>query len=246
MSFLTVIYALLFYVATVVLIGGLAYRIWSYAALPVPLKIPLTPAPMTRGGAALRVVREVVLFESLYKSDKWIWLFGVIFHGSLVVALLPHLRYFIDPVWGCVAFIQPFAVFGGLGMAAGLAGLWARRFLSERTRYVSGPSDHLMLLLLLAIAVAGLWMRLVGHTDVVAVKAFILGLMYFDWQPLPTDVMLLTHLALVAVLMIVLPFSKLLHIPGVFFSPTRNQWDDPRERRHIAAWNAALDAGRDG
>ena len=43
---------------------------------------------------------------------------------------------------------------------------------------------------------------------------------------------------------IVLPFSKLLHIPGIFFSPARNQWDDARERRHGAAWNLALDATR--
>ena len=42
------------------------------------------------------------------------------------------------------------------------------------------------------------------------------------------------HLALVALLMLIFPFSKLLHAPGVFFSPTRNQVDDPRERRHLA------------
>ena len=33
--------------------------------------------------------------------------------------------------------------------------------------------------------------------------------------------------------MIVFPFSKLLHAPGVFFSPTRNQADNPREKRHL-------------
>jgi nitrate reductase gamma subunit len=58
---------------------------------------------------------------------------------------------------------------------------------------------------------------------------------------LPADPLLWLHLALVAGLMIVFPFSKLLHAPGVFFSPTRNQADDPRERRHLAAWAAKLD-----
>jgi nitrate reductase gamma subunit len=52
------------------------------------------------------------------------------------------------------------------------------------------------------------------------------------------------HLALVAVLMLIFPFSKLLHAPGVFFSPTRNQVDDPRERRHLAPWAARLDGDR--
>ena len=52
---------------------------------------------------------------------------------------------------------------------------------------------------------------------------------------------LLIHLALVAALMIVFPISKLLHAPGLFFSPTRNQADTSREARHVAAWAAALD-----
>ncbi len=80
------------------------------------------------------------------------------------------------------------------------------------------------------------------HTDIVGVKAFFLGLMRFDWQPLPDHPALYVHLFLVAALMIVFPFSKLLHAPGVFFSPSRNQADDPRERRHVAAWAAQLDA----
>ena len=41
--------------------------------------------------------------------------------------------------------------------------------------------------------------------------------------------MLLVHLALVALLMIVFPISKLMHAPGLFFSPTRNQADTSRE-----------------
>ena len=51
---------------------------------------------------------------------------------------------------------------------------------------------------------------------------------------------LLIHLALVAALMIVFPVSKLLHAPGVFFSPTLNQVDDAREHRHVAGWSARL------
>jgi nitrate reductase gamma subunit len=37
------------------------------------------------------------------------------------------------------------------------------------------------------------------------------------------------------------PVSKLLHAPGVFFSPSRNQADNPREQRHISAWAADLE-----
>jgi nitrate reductase gamma subunit len=99
-----------------------------------------------------------------------------------------------------------------------------------------------MLALLILIGLSGALMTFVSHTDIVAVKAFFLGLIRFDLQPLPADFFLLVHITLVAALMIIFPFSKLLHAPGVFFSPTRNQVDNPRERRHLAPWAAKLES----
>jgi len=122
--------------------------------------------------------------------------------------------------------------------------LWGRRFLVERIRYISGPSDHLMLMLLIGIAASGLMMKYAVHTDIVALKAFTLGLIYFNWQPLPADPLLLVHLSLVLILMFIFPLSKLLHAPGVFFSPGRNQVDNPREKRHLAPWVTALETNR--
>jgi len=241
MSFLTVLYACLFYAATAILVGGLAYKIRDYSRTPAPLKIPTTPAPTTTGGVVFRMAREVVVFESLFKSNKWIWVFGYMFHAALALVLMRHLRYFTEPVWSWVGWIQPFGTYAGFAMLAGLGGLWARRFLVDRVRYISTPSDHLMLLLLIMIGSSGLGMRFVSHTDIVGVKSFFLGLMTFDLQPLPSDPALLVHLALVALLMVIFPISKLLHAPGVFFSPTRNQKDDPRERRHLAPWAAELE-----
>jgi len=240
MSALTVLYALLFYAAAATLVGGVAYKCWVYARTPQPLKIPIPPAPTTRRGVALRMFLEVTLFRSLFRSNKWIWLFGWLFHVALLAVLLRHLRYFTEPVWGWVALIQPAGLYAGFALLAGLAGLWARRFLVDRVRYISAPSDHLMLALLAAIAASGLAMKYLAHTDIVALKAFFLGLMAFDWQPLPADPALLVHLALVAALMIVFPVSKLLHAPGVFFSPSLNQVDDARERRHAAGWSTRI------
>lgn len=241
MSFLTVLYALLFYTATALFIVGLAYKIRQYATTPAPLKIPTTPAPTTTGGVVFRMAREVVLFESLFKSNKWIWIFGWMFHLALALVILRHFRYFQEPVWSIITFIQPFGMYAGFFMVLGLLGLWARRIFVERIRYISGPSDHLMLALLVGIGFSGLMMKFVSHTDIVSVKAFFLGLMRFDLQPLPADTPLLVHLGLVALLLIIFPYSKLLHAPGVFFSPTRNQVDNPRERRHLAPWAAELD-----
>lgn len=244
MSAASLLFAALFYGACAVLAGGLAWRLRQYAGTPAPLKIPTTPAPVTAGGVALRLARETVLFESLFRASLWTWLFGWIFHAALALVLARHLRYFVEPVPGIVAFVQPFGMYAGFAMAAGLAGLWARRFLVDRVRYISTPSDHLMLALLVAIALTGLAMKFVAGTDVVAVKAFFLGLATFSPRPLPDDALLQAHLALVAALMIVFPFSKLLHAPGLFFSPSRNQVDDPRERRHVAPWASGLESDK--
>lgn len=241
MSFLTLAYAALFYAATAILAAGLVYRAVLFARSPAPLKIPTTPAPTTKSGVALRLFREVVFFESLFKGNKWTWIFGYAFHFGLFLVLFRHLRYFIEDVPLPVELIQPIGKYAAFAMVAGLGGLWARRLLVDRVRYISAPSDHLMLLLLILIGLSGITMTFVFHTDVVAVKAFFLGLMSFDLQPLPADPALLVHLFLVALLMIIFPYSKLLHSVGVFFSPTRNQVDDPRERRHIAAWAKKLE-----
>lgn len=235
------IFAVLFYVATLILVIGVAAKIRTYARVPAPLKIPTTPAPKTRGGVVLRMFREVVFFESLFKSNKWIWLFGWTFHMALWLVLARHLRYFTQPVWGWVEMVQPFGTYAAFAMIAGLLGLWARRILVERIRYISNPSDHLMLALLIGIGGTGALTRFVAHTDIVAVKAYMLGLMRFRVGDLPDDPILLLHLFLVAVLMIVFPLSKLLHAPGVFFSPSRNQVDNPREVRHVAPWAAKLE-----
>ena len=168
------------------------------------------------------------------------------FHFGLLLVLLRHLRYFTDPVWGWVVFIQPFGKYAAFMMLAGLAGLWARRIFVDRVRYISAPSDHLMLLLLIAIGVTGALMTFVEHTDIVALKAFFLGLFVFDWSAFPPDPILIVHLSLVILLMVIFPFSKLLHAPGVFFSPTRNQVDNPRERRHVADWAARLESTKTG
>ena len=246
MPTLATVCALAFYAAAAVLAAGLVHKVVQYSRTPAPLKIPTTPAPVTRTGVAARIAREVVLFESLFKASKWTWLFGWVFHAALLVVLVGHLRYFTEPVWAPAALVQGVAPYAGLAMIAGLAGLWARRLLVDRVRYISGPSDHLMLALLVAIGASGLAMRFAVHADVVALKAFALGLVYLDWQPIPSDGVLLLHLGLVVALMVVFPFSKLLHAPGLFFSPTRNQADDPRERRHVTPWAARTGPRRDG
>jgi len=239
-------FAILFYAATAILLAGLFVKIRQYWRTPAPLKIPTTPAPVTQTGVVIRMFLEVTIFKSLFKSNKWIWVLGILFHFGLLLVLLRHFRYFQSDVNTLIVLLQPIGKYASLAMVAGLAGLLFRRFAVARVRYISAPSDYLMLVLLLGIGFTGIAMSFIGNLDIVSVKAYFLGLMTFNIQPLPTEhPALLIHLFLVAFLMIIFPFSKLLHAPGVFFSPTRNQVDNPREKRHIADWARKYDDNRD-
>jgi nitrate reductase gamma subunit len=239
MEFWTAFYAFSFYIATFILVFGLGYKVYQYAVTPAPLKIPTTPAPVTTGGVVVRILLEITLFKSLFRSNKWIWLFSMIFHLALWIVLVRHLRYFMDPVWTLVVLAQPFGKYGSFLMLFGLFGLLARRMFITRISYISSPSDYLMLFLLLIIGISGTLISFVTRTDIIQFKAFMLSVLSFDlfnWQTMPTDTMLLVHLTAVISLMIVFPFSKLLHVPGMFFCPTRNQVDNAREKRHVAPW----------
>ncbi len=229
-------FAITFWFAFAVFVFGLAYKIRQYWKTEAPLLIPTTPAPTTGGGVLLRMAREIVLFESLFKSNKWIWLFGWMFHLSLFLVLARHIRYFQEQPWFWVTLIQPFGKYAAYTMMLGLAGLLLRRFVVDRVRYISAPSDYFMLIMLMFIGISGLMMQLLVRPDIIAVQGYFVGLLGFDLFNLPVSTPMVVHLVLVALLLIIFPFSKLLHAPGVFFSPTRNQADNPREHRHAPSW----------
>ena len=151
----------------------------------------------------------------------------------MLLAFFRHLRYVISPdsiLWPLVnnMVVQSFGHYAGFAMLFGLAGLFARRIFVDRVRYISSPSDYLMLILIMGIAASGLLMAYVEHTDIVQLKGFIMGLFLFDWQELPSDIVLLAHLTMVLILTFIFPISKLLHAPGQFMAPTRYQIDNPR------------------
>ena len=237
MSTVSIIFTALFYISLFVFLVGMARKVYQFWITPAPLKIPTAPTQLTQTGVVMRLIREVTIFESLFKSNKWIWLFGFLFHFGLLLVLVRHLRYFVPgDLPDFFLIMQPFK-YAAFAMVIGLGGLLARRIFVQRIRYISAPSDYLMLMLLLVIGISGAVMTFTAnHTDVMMVKGFASGLVTFNWTNLPTDVNFLVHLFFVFVLLAIFPISKLLHVPGVFFSPTRNQVDDARKKRHISPW----------
>lgn len=218
--------------------------------------------PSTTGGVLGRMALEILVFRSLFRNSqarlyqgrtifteqKYLWLAALAFHWSLLVILVRHLRLLVEPVPAVLLLIERVDGFFQLGapplylsdivFACALAYLLLRRFQDPMVRYISQFSDYFALLVFIGIAASGLLMRYLTRVDVVAVKQFALGLAAF--HPLRGAALgsvFAVHLALISLLAAYFPFSKLMHMGGVFLSPTRNLANNNRAQRHINPWN---------
>jgi nitrate reductase gamma subunit len=236
MSGLTIFFVIFAYVAIAVFIVGFLIRIWKYAKTPAPLKIPQTPAPVKDPTDVRRMLGEVTLFKSLFNGNKVIWLFAYVFHLGLLLALLKHYRFAFEysPSW--LVYLATYELYAGVIMLVGLLMLFLLRLVVDRTNYITVMTDYILLLLIIAIASTGLLLKHFFRTNVTSVKEFVLGIASFNPQEMPTEVLFILHITLIFLLLIYFPFSKLMHSGGVFFSPTRNQVDNPRDKRWINPW----------
>ena len=217
-------------------VAGVIYKVWKYATTPAPLKIPQNPSPVTAAGVPGRMLSEVVIFKSLFKSNRLLWLAGYLFHAGLVLTLLKHVRFFFPAVPLGFNYMDTLEFYPGLIMLGGLALLFLMRLVIDRHFYISVMTDHFLLVLLIAIATTGTFAKHFFRVDVTQVKEFMMGLIAFKPVDMPTQAMFVIHFSLVLVLLAYFPFSKLVHAVGLFFSPTRNQVDDPREKRLVTPW----------
>lgn len=236
----------IFCIALVTLIVGFIYRILVWWTIPAPLKIPLTPAPAGYGGATFRLATEVLIFNSLFKADKQLWVGSWLFHVSFALIILRHLRYFLEPVPGFVLNVQTLGIYAGFILVGMLFYLFMRRVLIDRNYYITTFADYFVIWLLISIGVTGLYMKYISPVPVLDVKAFVMGALSLHFVPAPMDLIFVLHILLVSILLAYFPFSKLMHAGGIFFSPTRNQRDNPRDMRtfkfihHANPWNEAV------
>lgn len=186
--------------------------------------------------------------RTIYFSSQWLWCFSLIFHYSILVIFIRHFRFFMEPVPCVITWIEDidgimqvgsprFYWTGGLALAA-LIFLLCRRFCDHRLRYISLANDYFPLWLLLGVVISGLVLRYFDKTEIAQVKIYLMGLTHFS--PISSagiNPLFFMHLTLVCVLIMYIPFSKLAHMPGVFFSPTRNLANNSRRIRHINPWN---------
>jgi len=268
------------YLAVALFLGGLIYRVISWANVPVPFRIPTTCGqqqslpwieqakvdnPSTTFGVIVRMALEVLIFRSLLRNTKTVlresgkiayagslalWLGAMMFHWSLLVILLRHLRFLTEPAPFLITILQevdgflllqvwmPVLYLSSILFLVGLAYLLFRRLASPQLRYISLAIDYFPLFLLLGIGISGLWLRHLSKTDVGSIKELAVGLVTFS--PVVNNTinsLFFGHIFLVCVLLAYFPFSKLVHMAGVFLSPTRNMANNNRAVRHVNPWD---------
>ncbi len=221
--------------------------------------------PFTTAGVVVRMALEVLIFRSLLNNTKTelrkngnlaygislgLWLGAMFFHWSMLTILIRHLRFFTEPVPFFVTWMQnmdgfllvqvmaPVLYVTTILFLAGLVYLTVRRIFDPQVRYISLINDYFPLFLLLGIGISGSWLRHLAKTDIAAVKELIMGLVRFNPSvPETVSSLFYGHLFLVCILIAYLPFSKLMHLAGVFLSPTRNLANNNRAVRHINPWD---------
>lgn len=233
------VFNLLAYLAAAIFIFGFLSKVILYFKTPSPLKIPTTTAPKTSMGVVARLIPEILFFRSLLKggtTEKILWLGGWVFHVSFLLIVLRHLRFFTYPVPGFVMSFQQIGIWAGLVFPIALLILIVRRFTNDRLATITLFADYFILLLIISIGLTGLLLKYYVRTNLVDVKAFILGLLTFSPAQMPDSTMFMIHFSLILILLVYFPFSKLMHAWGVLISPTRAQVDNPREVRHVTPW----------
>jgi len=219
--------------------------------------------PYNTWGVLGRMLLEILLFRSLFRnskvelkdgsrilygSEKFLWLGAMAFHWCFLIILLRHFRFFTEPVIVFVHWLQsidglfeiavPTLFISNILIVLALIYLFSRRIFNPQVRYISLVSDYLALFLLISVGLSGIWMKHLDKVDIVKVKELAMGLAAFN-PSVPDGIgsIFYIHLFFVSVLIMYFPFSKLMHMAGVFFSPTRNMANTNRVKRHINPWN---------
>jgi nitrate reductase gamma subunit len=247
------------YLAILTFILGFAIKIIGWSRSAVPFRIPTTAGqhkslagfnhsklecPVTNWQVVGRMALEILTFRSLFRNTRmklktegrisyqleiFLWVGALAFHYAFLVVLIRHLRFFVEPVPFFVQLIENIDGFFRFEIIY--------QFIAH-AKYISLASDYFPLFLIFGIALSGIFMRYVTKVDVTAVKELTMGLVTFrPTIPQGINAVFFVHIFFVSILLAYFPFSKLMHLGGIFLSPTRNQTTATRARRYVNPWN---------
>ena len=216
------------YVTLVVFTIGVLYRLGRWVGARIVHRIVLSPFSGTPTDVVVNIGAEAVFFRSIFRTDKKLWGGAWLMHVALFSVLGGHLL-------GIYTLGREFVYIGAsetlsehmsdlLGLTFGLLllvmllYLLYRRVTINEVRVISSPSDYLHLFLILGIVAVGDIMRLFPATgiDYFPVRVWVTGILTGAPVPFPQVPLFALHMLLVQILMMVFPFSKLMHSLGMF------------------------------
>ena len=192
-----------------------------------------------------------------HQLELFLWIGALAFHYAFLAVIVRHLRFFTEPVpffvtltenvdaffrievlYDAVKHGLPGIYLSGLVLLVAAFYLFLRRIFIPQVRYISLANDFFPLFLIMGIALSGIFMRYFTKMDIVAIKELTMGLATFR-PTIPDGIggLFFAHMFLVSILLAYFPYSKLMHLGGVFLSPTRNMTGNTRQVRHVNPWN---------
>jgi nitrate reductase gamma subunit len=218
------------YLAVAIFLFGMAYQVVQWLRSPgARVKTGVFPKPNHALSRWLRVGIDSFTFPDALKMDRWIWGFTLLFHFGLLGAFVGHLRLVREFTF-LVALIGPggmdqLGLWGGgvmgILLMVGLFYFLFRR-LGHPYREISIPEDYILLFLLMVVVLLGNIMRFFGDVHTPDYRNYLQSLIVFRpaFPPAlgdsPTKWTLVLHVLFANLLLIYLPFSKLIHMIATF------------------------------
>jgi len=219
------------YVAIVVFLAAMANRVYVWRKLPAPA-MTLFPAAETSSANTINTIKEVTFFRSLFRGDRLLWSIAWVFHVVLALVFVGHFRVFgnVDG-WLMSAGMTESGIQVMSGSVGGAAGviilltalfLLIRRFVIPRVREITSFGDIFALALIGLILITGNMMRFgAEHFNLTLTREYFASLVTLsgvsDAAVLQNN-MFVVHFGLALLLIMYIPFSKILHFGGIFFT----------------------------
>lgn len=167
---------------------------------------------------AWRDVKGLLLFIGLFRRDKLLWFGSWLFHVSLTILLLLHLKWILPIAsWVDGEILRAVGRSAGWLLLASAMSLLVRRLLVTRVRQITSIADYIAELLF-ALAVATGLVAVYDRPDAEIMHRYLRSIIAFS--PITKDIPLsiVIHLLIVQALLVVMPFSHLLHSGGIFIA----------------------------
>jgi nitrate reductase gamma subunit len=195
---------------------GALYGVWAQQYRPT---IHIFPGrPRTKAVNFVRAVKGFLFFSGLWKRDKILWFGSWSLHLGLLLVALAHVRVLV-PLGATIdqMCVDVALVGSGLMTVAGIYLLF-RRVIVQRVREITDFRDYLAELILLAFSATAFFMMHDGGVTSDWVRDYVAGVVSFSPTVVDPKPIFVWNMFCAQLLLIVTPFSHLLHSGGIFLS----------------------------